>query len=221
MLVNGATLTADPAGALYWPAWGMLLVADLHLEKGSAFAARGQLLPPHDTLATLRRLEVAIARYQPHHVVCLGDSFHDGRAGDRLADEDALLLKRLAHGRKWTWIAGNHDPTPPDVVGEVTQDLVVDGLTLRHEPHERPPPGEIAGHLHPKATVSVRGRRISRRCFVGDGVRAILPAFGAYTGGLDVLDPAFAPLFPGPFEAHLIGPRTIHVISSRRLANPR
>jgi DNA ligase-associated metallophosphoesterase len=221
MLVNGARLKTDPAGALYWPAHGVLMVADLHLEKGSSFAARGQLLPPHDTLATLRKLERLIDAYQPRHVVCLGDSFHDREASRRLASPDRALLTALATGREWTWIAGNHDPVPPDAAGDVTDELVLDGLTLRHEPQTRAVPGEIAGHLHPKAKVNVRGRQVSRRCFVTDGRRAVLPSFGAYTGGLDVLSAPFQALFAGDFEAHLLGRDDVHVITSRRLNRGR
>jgi len=219
MLINGARLVADPVGVLFWPSESLLLVADLHLEKGSSFAARGQLLPPYDTAATLRRLGRVIARYQPAGVVCLGDSFHDDGAGARLAAEDLATLQGLMAGRQWTWIAGNHDPVPPAAVGgTVAAELMIGPLILRHEPRPHPVAGEIAGHLHPKAALRVRGRRISRRCFAGDGLRLVLPAFGAYTGGLDVLDEAFAPLFPGPFHAHLLGRERLHSVPSKRLA---
>jgi len=219
MLINGARLLADPGGVVFWPDESLLLVADLHLEKGSAYAARGQLLPPYDTAATLARLAQAIERHDPQGVVCLGDSFHDDGAGARLAAEDLRTLQGLMAGRSWTWIAGNHDPVPPAAVGgTVCDELSIGALTLRHEPRPHPVAGEIAGHLHPKAAIRVRGRRISRRCFAGDGLRLVLPAFGAYTGGLDVLDEAFAPLFPGPFHAHLLGDGRLHCVPSKRLA---
>lgn len=219
MLVNGERLQPDLSGGLYWPRKSVLFVADMHFEKASWYASRGQLLPPYDTVATVRKLTALIARFAPRIVVCLGDSFHDGEARLRLAPDDAAAIRALTAGRDWIWIAGNHDPAPPPDLGGETADTVDLGpLVARHEPLETGAPGEIAGHLHPKAAVRVRGRRLSRRCFVGDGLRAVLPSFGAFTGGLDVTHPAYRPLFPEGFQAHLIGGRGIHIVSSGRLA---
>lgn len=219
MLVNGERLLPDLTGGLFWPRRSVLFVADMHFEKASWYASRGQLLPPYDTVATLRKLGALIARLAPRIVVCLGDSFHDKEARLRLAAEDAAAIRALTKGRDWFWIAGNHDPAPPADLGGETADTVDLGpLVARHEPLETGAPGEIAGHLHPKAAVRVRGRRLSRRCFVGDGLRAVLPSFGAFTGGLDVTHPAYRPLFPEGFQAHLIGGRSIHIVSSGRLA---
>ena len=154
LLVGGVELVADPAGALYWPEQGLLAVADLHLEKGSSFAARGVLLPPYDTAATLARLAMLIARYAPRVVVALGDSFHDGRGPARLADTDRATLRNLQRGRDWIWIAGNHDPEPAeDIGGRFLATLAVGALTFRHEPRENGK-AEIAGHLHPVARVA-------------------------------------------------------------------
>ena len=154
---------------IYWPEQGLLAVADLHLEKGSSFAARGVLLPPYDTAATLARLAALIARYAPRVVVALGDSFHDGRGPARLADTDRATLRSLQRGRDWVWITGNHDPDPAEGIGgRFLSTLKLGALTFRHEPLENAG-GEIAGHLHPIARVSRRGRAVSRRCFAGDG----------------------------------------------------
>ena len=204
--VNGAALLADPAGALVWPARATLLVADLHFEKGSSFAARGQFLPPYDTRATLTRLEALIARHRPERVICLGDSFHDSGAGDRLAAGDRARLRRLAAGRDWIWIAGNHDPEPPgDLGGRVLDELTDGPLVFRHKAHGAgAAPGEVSGHWHPKASVHLPPRRITAPCFVTDGRRLVLPAFGAYTGGLNVLDPAVSALFRPDFRVHLL-----------------
>lgn len=203
--VGGAALTLDPAGAVWWPDAATLVVADLHLEKGSAFATRGSLLPPYDTRATLRRLAAVIGRLRPVRVICLGDSFHDGGAGGRIDPGDAEAVRALTAAHDWIWIAGNHDPTPPEALGGTVRDaLEIDGLTLRHCAVETAS-AELSGHYHPKAFVTARGKRVWRGCFVEDGRRLVLPAFGAYAGGLDVTDPAFAPLFPGGFTAHLLG----------------
>jgi uncharacterized protein len=189
--VGGATLVADPAGVLFWPDENLLMVADLHLEKGSSQARRGILLPPYDTSVTLARLGRAVARYRPTRVVALGDSLHDRHGASRLSAQDRSTLAALMTGRDWVWITGNHDPvTAPSPVGMVVQQLIVRGITLRHEPSEGPEP-EIAGHLHPAARLARRGTKVRRPCFVGDGARLIVPAFGAYTGGLNVLAPAF------------------------------
>lgn len=211
LVVNGVALQADVTGALIWPERRLAVVADLHFEKGTAFAARGRLLPPYDTAATLDKLEGVVARHAVERVVCLGDSFHDGAAAARLDPAQAARVKALAARLEWTWIAGNHDPAPPaDWGGEVAEEITLGALTFRHEaePATRGGPqvhGEVSGHFHPKASVAVRGRRITAPCFVTDGRRLILPAFGAFTGGLSVLDPAISGLFRKGFQATLLG----------------
>jgi hypothetical protein len=208
--LNGAELVPDVSGALWWPARRVLVVADLHLEKGSSYARHN--LPPYDSRATLERLEAVIDRRRPERVICLGDSFHDRRAADRLAAEERERVQALASRVAWTWIAGNHDPAPPaDWGGTVEQELTVGPLIFRHAADAgHPAPGEVSGHYHPKTRVRVRGKGLSARCFVADGRRLILPAFGAYTGGLSVLDPAISQLFPKAFTAHLIGRRAVY-----------
>ncbi len=217
--VNGAALTPDPAGALVWPAGRLVVVADLHLEKGSSYAARGKLLPPYDSRATLAALERVVETHRAEHVICLGDSFHDQNAAARLSAEELATIRRLTAARRWTWIAGNHDPDPPAALGgEVMTELTLGPLVFRHQAlADRPAPGELSGHFHPKATVATRSRRITARCFVTDGTRAILPSFGAYTGGLDVLDPAIAGLFRRAFTAHMLGREKIHAMPQGKL----
>jgi len=192
----------------------MLVVADLHFEKGSAFAARGQMLPPYDTGETLRRLEAEVAALAPRTVVFLGDSFHDGRAEGRLAPRDAIRLADLARSRELIWVVGNHDADGPrSLPGEVAEDLDVAGLFLRHEPRPGGQTGEVAGHLHPCARVVARGRSVRRRCFVTDGERLLLPAFGAYAGGLSVRDVAFGGLFVRIPTIVALGADRAHVVA--------
>jgi uncharacterized protein len=214
----GVTLLADTSGALFWPEEKTLIVADLHLEKGSAFAARGVLLPPYDTASTLARLARLIERYTPQLVIALGDSFHDGGGPARMADIDRASLKALQRGRDWLWIAGNHDPDPANGIGGRFADLLALGpLTFRHEPSAERCDGEIAGHLHPLARVARRGRAISRRCFATDNKRLVMPAFGAYTGGLNVRDNAIAMLFGTlAFTAHMLGERRLYGVTAER-----
>jgi len=218
LTVNGVELIADVSGVLWWPARQTLVVADLHLEKGSGLAAKGALLPPYDTAATLARLASAIDRLGPHRVICLGDSFHDGGAAARLSAGDAGTIARLTGDRDWIWITGNHDPDPPARWGGCVIDELMDGaLVFRHE--ARPGSvGELSGHFHPKASVSTRARRITARCFVGDCDRLILPAFGAYTGGLDVLDPAISRLLHRGFHVHLLGRSRLYSLPRKGLA---
>jgi DNA ligase-associated metallophosphoesterase len=222
VVVAGAAFVGDPAGALYWPEPGLLAVADLHLEKGSSFAARGVLLPPYDTAATLARLGRLIAHYAPRLVVALGDSFHDRDGPARMADTDRAMLRTLQRGREWIWIAGNHDPEPAAGIGGSFCDaLACDPVVFRHAPRmneiDGECDGEIAGHLHPIARVVQRGRTTSRRCFAGDGRRLVMPAFGAYTGGLNVRDRAFADVFGTlSFTAHMLGERRLYAIAARR-----
>lgn len=194
--VAGERAVCDPRGVLYFPELSLLAVSDLHLEKGSSLARRGALIPPYDTAATLARLQAVIADYAPRIVISLGDSFHDGEGASRLHDDFRERLEKLMAGRDWFWIAGNHDPdAPADLPGETVRELAVASLVFRHEPSKGQAEGEVAGHLHPCARIVQRGRSVRRRCFAGDGSRMIMPAFGAYTGSLNVLDRAYAGLF--------------------------
>lgn len=208
----------DSAGALFWREERLLVVTDLHFEKGSAFATRKIFLPPYDTTATLELLANLIAVYQPRAVVALGDSFHDSKAGERLAARDHAMIRSLQAGREWIWIAGNHDRIlPRGVEGEARNELLIGGITFRHEPRAWPSPGEIAGHLHPVARVAGRAGSIRRRCFVADATRCVLPAFGAFTGGLNLRDAAFAPLFGDRnWNAHVLSLGEVYAISLRR-----
>jgi DNA ligase-associated metallophosphoesterase len=214
--ISGVTLIADLSGAFFWEAERLLVISDLHLEKGSSFAARGVLLPPYDTVATLSRLSAVVARHDPRTVIALGDSFHDRDAHQRLSAPDREGIGALQARRDWIWISGNHDPAlPSDLGGVVASEVAIGPIVFRHEPTGAI--GEIAGHLHPKARVTTRGRTVERRCFASDGERAIMPAFGAYTGGLSIRDAAFARIFRTMgFVAHVLGDNRMHAISASR-----
>jgi len=216
IVVAGVALRADPSGALYWPDHGLLAVADLHLEKGSSFAVRGMLLPPYDSAATLAHLGLLVAHYAPRVVVALGDSFHDGGGPARLGTDDRAALHGLQRSCDWIWLTGNHDPEPADNIGgEFHANFSVGALMFRHEPTGRD--GEIAGHLHPLARIAHRGRAVSRRCFAADKTRLVMPAFGAFTGGLNVRNAAFADLFGTlAFTAHLLGEGRLYPFTARR-----
>jgi uncharacterized protein len=214
--IAGVSMLADLSGALFWQEQRLLVVSDLHLEKGSSFATRGVLLPPYDTVATLGRLAAVIARHDPRMVIALGDSFHDRAAHERLSASDREALSAMQARRDWIWIAGNHDPAlPSDLGGVVASEVAIGPIAFRHEPTGAA--GEIAGHLHPKARVATRGRSMERRCFASDGERAVMPAFGAYTGGLSIRDVAFARIFGTPgFMAHVLGDNRVHSIAASR-----
>jgi hypothetical protein len=217
--LHGIDLVATHAGALYWPAGRTLIAADLHLEKGSSLARRGALLPPYDSAATLARLEAVLASFPSDRVICLGDSFHDPGGPARLAEAERARLEALSRGRDWIWVAGNHDPAATvAAVGRVAETLSLGALVFRHEAATGQAAGEISGHLHPKACVDTGGGRLSGRCFVTDGRRLVLPAFGAYAGGLDVFDAAFAAVLDSPFTVFLVGRNEVHVFASGRLS---
>jgi DNA ligase-associated metallophosphoesterase len=195
----------DPAGCLFWPRLALLAVADLHLEKGSASARRGQLVPPWDSQVTLQRLAALVARYRPLHLVAVGDSFHDDQAAARLAASDLAVLDAIAEATQLVWVTGNHDPSPPiGLPGMSVSAFAAGPLVFRHLAH-RGATGEISGHYHPKARVATRAGEIVRPCFIADADRLILPSFGAYTGGLDIRSPAISALFPNGAEAFLLG----------------
>ncbi|MCB9958163.1 MAG: ligase-associated DNA damage response endonuclease PdeM [Rhodospirillaceae bacterium] len=224
--LNGAELVAEPDGCLWWPARGLLAVADLHLEKGSAGAVRGQLLPPYDSRETLLRLARTVGRLRPRRIVCLGDSFHDLGGASRLGEEERAALHALMAGCHWVWVLGNHDPAPPrGLAGEVVPEWVEGALCFRHEAAACPPRqvagGEVSGHYHPKITLPGRHGSVRGRCFARAGNRLILPAYGAYAGGLDVFSPPLARLLGRSAEVYVLaGQRVLAVRTDavRRLA---
>ena len=212
--IAGIAVVLDCDGALYWPEEGLLAIADLHLEKGSSFATRGVLLPPYDTATTLARLAGVVARYAPRAVIALGDSFHDGNGVARIAPGDRAALVALHRGRDWIWIVGNHDPeAAKGMGGSFAAALAVGALVFRHQPSGAD--SEIAGHLHPVARVGSRGHSVRRRCFASDGTRLIMPAFGAFAGGLNVRNRRFADIFGTfAFTAHMLGNGRIYGLAA-------
>ena len=198
----GHEVMALPQGALYWPARRALLVADLHFEKASWFARFGQMLPPYDSIATLADLTDLVMQTDAAEIWCLGDSFHDSAGCERLPMRAREMLRGLTDTRRWMWITGNHDPVVADHCGgTVVDEMVVDGLVLRHEADPRETRPELSGHFHPKLRVTVRGRRIARRCFVATATKLILPAFGSLTGGLDAGHPEIGRALGAPGQA--------------------
>ncbi len=203
--IQGEDLRPLPSGALFWPARGILCVSDLHLGKSDRIARRGgTLLPPYETRDTLTRLEADIARTQAETVICLGDSFDDCAAADSLDDDEVIWITRLQAGRRWIWIEGNHDPGPLSLAGTHLVELHEGPLRFRHIA-QADASGEISGHYHPKAEISVRGRLVRRRCFLFDADRVILPAFGTYTGGLRWTAPELQSLMGRGSQAALLG----------------
>ena len=188
--------------ALWWPARRALLLADLHLEKGSFFAAAGQMLPPYDSRATMEAIDALVTSTRPERVFCLGDNYHDDAGEARLAPCAASILQRLTGTLDWIWIRGNHDrEVRGRWGGRAVAELEEHGLLLRHEAEPGEPRPELSGHFHPKLRMTVRGRRIARRCFLRTETKLILPAFGALTGGLDVDHPEIARACAAPAEA--------------------
>ena len=186
----GETFSATPDGALYWPSQQALLVADLHLEKASWFARFGQFLPPYDSHATLTALVAEVERTGATRLYCLGDSFHDRFGCDRLPEQARELLTALTSRLDWTWIVGNHDPGFADHCGgRIEDEFEIGGIILRHEAERDEVRPEISGHFHPKLRLQLKGRRVSRRCFVSSASKIIMPAFGSLTGGLDAHHP--------------------------------
>ena len=210
------TLWALPNGALWWPDFKCLVVSDLHLGKSERMARRGgMLLPPYETADTLQRLQDCIEAYRPGHVICLGDSFDDVAAAGALSQAETLWLTRLQAGRHWIWIAGNHDPDVIPFGGSQVAEFSARGLVFRHIA-QTGSVGEISGHYHPKASISARGRRASRACFLVDQERVVMPAFGTYTGGLRCTDPALQSLMKPDALAILTGPQALAVPMPRR-----
>jgi uncharacterized protein len=215
----GKAFLAHKSGALYWPAERALIVADLHFEKGSSFAAKGQMLPPYDTRETLTKLAPVIDFYDPETVIALGDSFHDLAAADRMSSADLDALRILQENRDWIWITGNHDSVVDGRLGgHVLRQATVEGLTFRHEPNFGAVTHEVAAHLHPAARIVMNGASLRRPCFVGNGRRLIIPAFGAFTGGLNILDSAFEPLLGADgLRVWMLGQEGLYPVAPRLL----
>ncbi|WP_293611610.1 ligase-associated DNA damage response endonuclease PdeM [Ponticaulis sp.] len=208
-------------GALWWAAQKTLIVSDLHLEKGSSFARAGQHLPPYDTRTTLALIRRLIGELKPERVISLGDSFHDPRAHERLPAEDWEAICALTHQLDWIWVEGNHDPDPPEGLGGTpSKEFRLGRLIFRHEPTGET--GEISGHLHPCARLMGRGNKmVRRRCFITNGNSLILPSMGAFTGGLNVLEPVYQPLFPTGMKVFMTGTDRVYAIPTSRLVGDR
>jgi uncharacterized protein len=186
----GHDLAALPGGALWWAARRAIIVADLHFEKASWFAQRGQFLPPYDSMATLADLGALVTQLSPSELWCLGDSFHDSAGCDRLPPAAQAALRALTARTDWVWITGNHDRGLIDHCGgRIADEAAIDGLILRHEADLSDNRPELSGHFHPKLRVQARGRSVARRCFIASATKLILPAFGSLTGGLDAAHP--------------------------------
>lgn len=207
----GAQLKALNTGALWWPDEQLLCVSDLHLGKSERIARRGGTsLPPYETRDTLTRLAADLALTHARTVVCLGDSFDDLGAALALPEEERLWITRLQTGRRWVWIEGNHDPGPVDLGGSHLAELPLAPLTFRHIA-EAGASGEVSGHYHPKASVALGGRTVTRPAFIYDSDRLILPAYGTYTGGLNTRDKAFRALMRAEACAVLTGKTPIAI----------
>jgi DNA ligase-associated metallophosphoesterase len=227
ILFQGEQFFCDHQGGLFWPEQNCLIVSDLHLEKGAAMAAGGNLMPPYDTGETLNRLADCIARWRPEKVICLGDSFHRDDSASSLPLQYRIQLSQMMRGKDWLWITGNHDPDrPAGLQGDCLPELALGPLNFRHE--QMPAAGEdlfsrqtgeISGHLHPSAVIHRRNKRLRRRCFAGDHRRLILPAFGAFTGGLNISHRAYAGLFDRDrLQVWMLGHKQIYQLSASQLS---
>jgi len=198
----GTRCQALPSGALWLPEAGTLCVSDLHLGKSDRIARRsGVMLPPYEVQETLDKLADDIGVTDPRQVICLGDSFDDLAAADSLDGAMRLRLTSLQAGRKWVWVEGNHDPGPVDLGGSHLAQIEVGTLSFRHIATSAT--AEVSGHYHPKHRLAGR----SRPAFVVDAARIVMPAYGAYTGGLDCMAPVIRQLF---------GPRAFAILTGHK-----
>ncbi len=206
----GAELTALPSGALWYAAEQLLCVSDLHLGKSERLARRsGMLVPPYDSQETLNRLAEDIHQWDPDQVICLGDNFDDNLSIAGVQDVELELLSAIKAGRIWTWITGNHDPGPVEVGGTWRDEITVGPLAFRHIAQANPTQAEVSGHYHPKHRLNGARSAVTRKAFLFDATRVMMPAYGAYTGGLRSSDPVLRQLFGPKARAILTGPKTI------------
>ena len=218
--LRGHDLLPLAEGALWWAAQSTLIVSDLHLEKGASYARGGQFLPPYDSTATLARVERLVREKRPRQVISLGDSFHRRDSAARLSGDMVARIRALTAQVDWHWVEGNHDPDPPEHLGGTPcKTLHLGRLVFRHEPSGEK--GEVAGHLHPVARLAGRGKRLRRRCFVSDGNALILPAMGAFTGGLNVTEQPFADVLSPNRQVFLLGQTRTYQVPASRLVPDR
>lgn len=217
----GHTFIPLVEGALFWPAQRTLIVSDLHLEKGASYARNGQYLPPYDTQSTLAIVSRLMRDLPVETVISLGDSFHTPKAAELLGDDSCASIRNMTRQCDWVWIEGNHDPVPPQHLGgRALHELRRGRLIFRHEPKGET--GEIAGHLHPCARLEGRsGKKVRRRCFVTNGSALILPAMGAFTGGLNVLDPAYQSVLGAQRQVFMLGEARVYAVPTARLTPDR
>ena len=218
------TFLCHCSGIVFHEKTETLIVSDLHLEKGSSYADSGQLLPPYDSLKTLKYLCHMSFILQPKVVVALGDSFHDANGPARLGIEEHQMINQVRVQAEWIWIIGNHDSElPPNWPDHVMQEYYIGNVVLRHEAAElKDGDVEITGHFHPKALAKVRGKNISKRCFAFDSTRMIMPAFGSYTGGLNVLEAPVREVFQErPFNTLMMGSKGLFSYPSQSLVPPK
>ncbi len=193
----GNRLLLDANGVLIWPRYEIIIFSDLHLEKGSFLSQFANPLPRFDSKETIKRMSILLKRYDCSHVVCLGDSLHDGNALSRMQKDDLHELNNLVTSvNKWTWVLGNHDPEIPEaILGERASKLHIDNLLLVHEPEDVSAIAQVIGHYHPKSSYKLANRKVTGKSFVCADNILLMPAFGKYTGGLDIKDTAFTDLF--------------------------
>ena len=213
---NGARLMLHHAGLMFWPKHQLAVVSDLHLEKGSFFAQTGQLLPAYDSVHTLIRLQQCLQSETIKRLMFLGDSFHDRAGYHRLQPEALALFNQLCDTYQILWVMGNHEAgfVPPGV--EASIEITIDGLNFRHICTNNAD-AEISGHYHPKVSLRIAGKRVNRACFMHSDQRLIMPAFGAFTGGLRVDSSALTKLFPRPHTLHVLGSKAIFSLPSEQI----
>jgi len=200
-----------PSGALFWQDERLLIVGDLHLEKASSYHASGQFLPPYDTAQTLDRLAAVIDDCVPARLLFLGDVFHDGRAWQRMSEDNKARFEAILARVDSLWIEGNHDQSFVPPGHQASLEAEIGGIIFRHIMDESEARPEISAHYHPAAVIHHRGARLRRPCFVRASGRMIIPAFGVLTGGLDCRDPALAALRGRDTQLYLLGREGVFV----------
>ena len=196
-------------GVLFWPEMKLAVVSDLHLEKGSYYAELGQFVPPHDTYQTLLQLKSILDFGAIHKVVLLGDSFHDNDGYDRMSRQERDMLNYLCNKYELIWIIGNHDNDFALDGVKFCDEITIEDVVFRHE-HQNLATNEISGHYHPKAYLKLQGKKVTRPCFIHDDKKLIMPAFGAFTGGLNHNDPVIQAIFTNEYYLGLLGQKTLY-----------
>ena len=219
IMFNNEIFFLDILGVIYWPRLMTIILSDLHLGKSMFWARHGKFLPPYDNLETLSKLKKVLRKFQISKIIFLGDVFHDDSGYESLEPETIQILNEILCNYEIIFIAGNHDLNISIPKIKILKNYTKDSIIFSHYPSTNvsEKKAQIFGHFHPKISVKISGRVISKKCFVIDKKKILLPSFGNYTGGLDINKNMLLNIFKKDCTYFMLGQKRILEIKKENL----